>query len=133
VKSCRAETSLASTLREHLARGDDDARVFLRQIFRSDADLTPDPGANTRTIGLHHLTQAGGSRSSHRRAACRPHRNPDGFSWQQVDDGLQNRISLISPGSGGLNASCILEDLSKGPGSVGAELPWQMRPTGAGR
>jgi hypothetical protein len=54
----RAETSLASMLREHLARGDDDARALLRQIFRSDADLTPDPAANTLTIGLHHLTQA---------------------------------------------------------------------------
>ena len=54
----RAETSLASMLREHLARGDDDARALLRQIFRSEADLTPNPAANTLTIGLHHLTQA---------------------------------------------------------------------------
>ena len=54
----RAGTSLASMLREHLARGDHDARALLRQIFQSEADLTPDPAASTLTIGLHHLTQA---------------------------------------------------------------------------
>jgi hypothetical protein len=54
----RAESSMASVLREHMARGADDARALLRQIFQSDADLTPDLAANTLTIGLHHLTQA---------------------------------------------------------------------------
>ncbi len=54
----RAETNMASLLREHMARGDDDARALLRQIFHTDADLTPDPAANTLTVRLHHLTQA---------------------------------------------------------------------------
>src|ERR1035441_435866 len=36
----RAETSMASLLREHMARGGDDARALLRQIFQSEADLT---------------------------------------------------------------------------------------------
>jgi hypothetical protein len=53
----RAESSLASLLREHLARPDD-ARTLLRQIFDSEADLTPDLAANTLTVRLHHLTQA---------------------------------------------------------------------------
>jgi hypothetical protein len=53
----RAETSMASLLREHLARGDD-ARALLRQIFVTEADLTPDLVANTLTVRLHHLTQA---------------------------------------------------------------------------
>ena len=53
----RAESSLASLLREHLARSDD-ARALLRQIFDTEADLTPDPMANTLTVRLHHLTQA---------------------------------------------------------------------------
>jgi predicted nucleic acid-binding Zn-ribbon protein len=53
----RAESSLASLLREHLARSDD-ARALLRQIFDTEADLTPDPVANTLTVRLHHLTQA---------------------------------------------------------------------------
>jgi hypothetical protein len=54
----RAETSMASLLREQLARGGDDARALLRQIFQAEADLTPDLAAHTLTIRLHHLTQA---------------------------------------------------------------------------
>ena len=56
----RAESSMASLLREYLARGCDDARALLRQIFRTEADLTPDPGFAhaTPTVSLHHLTQA---------------------------------------------------------------------------
>jgi hypothetical protein len=54
----RAESSMASLLREYLARGEDDARALLRQIFQTEADLTPDRVANTLTVRLHHLTQA---------------------------------------------------------------------------
>jgi hypothetical protein len=54
----RAESSMASLLREHLARGSDDARALLRQIFHTEADLTPDLVANTLTVSLHHLTHA---------------------------------------------------------------------------
>jgi hypothetical protein len=54
----RAESSMTSLLREHMARGGDDARGLLRQIFQTEADLTPDLAANTLTIRLHHLTQA---------------------------------------------------------------------------
>jgi hypothetical protein len=54
----RAESSMASLLREHMARGSDDARALLRQIFLTDADLIPDLAANTLTVRLHHLTQA---------------------------------------------------------------------------
>jgi hypothetical protein len=53
----RAESSMASLLREHLARGDDDARALLRQVFHTDTDITPDLSANTLTVRLHHLTQ----------------------------------------------------------------------------
>ena len=53
----RAETALAETLREKMARSDD-ARALLRQIFDSEADLVPDPEAKTLTVHLHHLTQA---------------------------------------------------------------------------
>ena len=53
----RAESSMASLLCEHLARTDD-ARTLLRQIFDTEADLTPDLVANTLTVRLHHLTQA---------------------------------------------------------------------------
>ena len=53
----RAETCLASLLREHLARSDD-ARSLLRQIFYNEVDLLPDLAANTLTVRLHHLAQA---------------------------------------------------------------------------
>jgi hypothetical protein len=54
----RAETTLASLLREHLARATDDARALVRQIFEIAADLIPDYTANTLTVRLHHFTQA---------------------------------------------------------------------------
>jgi F0F1-type ATP synthase delta subunit len=53
----RAESSLASLLREHLARPED-ARTLLRQIFATEVDLLPDLATNTLTVRLHHLTQA---------------------------------------------------------------------------
>jgi hypothetical protein len=53
----RAETSLSSLLREHLARSDD-ARALLRQIFGNEVDLVPDSAARTLTVYLHNLTQA---------------------------------------------------------------------------
>jgi hypothetical protein len=53
----RAETSLVSILREHLARSDD-ARTLVRQIFDTEADLLPDQTNKTLTVRIHHLTQA---------------------------------------------------------------------------
>lgn len=53
----RAETSMASTLREKLTRSDD-ARSLLRQIYHTEVDLLPDLKAKTLTVRLHHLTQA---------------------------------------------------------------------------
>ena len=53
----RAETSMASTVRETLKRTDD-ARALLRQIDDTEVDLLPDLDAKTLTVRLHHLTQA---------------------------------------------------------------------------
>ena len=53
----RAECSLVSLLREHLARSDD-ARTLVRQIFETEADLLPDLNAKTLTVRIHHLTQS---------------------------------------------------------------------------
>jgi hypothetical protein len=53
----RAETSMASVLREKLSRADD-ARSLLRQIYNTEIDLIPDLDAKTLTVRLHHLTQA---------------------------------------------------------------------------
>jgi hypothetical protein len=55
--SYRAETSMASVLRETLARSDD-ARALLRQIYATEIDLLPDPDTRTLTVQLHHLTQS---------------------------------------------------------------------------
>lgn len=53
----RAETSMASTVRDKLRRSDD-ARALLRQIYGTEVDLEPDLTAQTLTVRLHHLTQA---------------------------------------------------------------------------
>jgi hypothetical protein len=53
----RAECSLVSLLREHLARSDD-VRTLVRQIFQTEADLLPDLNAKTLTVRIHHLTQS---------------------------------------------------------------------------
>jgi len=53
----RAETAMAATIREKLARFDD-ARALLRQIYQTEVDLTPDLNGKTLTVRLHHLTQA---------------------------------------------------------------------------
>lgn len=53
----RAETSMASTVREKLKRSDD-ARALLRQVYHTEVDLIPDLEAKTLTVCLHHLTQA---------------------------------------------------------------------------
>ena len=62
----RAETSLASLLKEHLARASDDARALVRQIFEIAADLIP------RLHGEHPDRASpplhpGGSRRGHRK------------------------------------------------------------------
>jgi len=55
--SYRAETSMASVLREAMTRSDD-TRALLRQIYNTEADLFPDAEGKTLTVCLHHLTQA---------------------------------------------------------------------------
>jgi hypothetical protein len=53
----RAETSMASLLRDWLSR-EEDTRALLRQIYETEVDLIPDLQNNTLTVCLHHLTQA---------------------------------------------------------------------------
>jgi hypothetical protein len=53
----RAESSMASLLRDQLSRSDD-ARALLRQIYDTEVDLVPDLETKTLTVRLHHLTQA---------------------------------------------------------------------------
>src|SRR6202030_1611227 len=53
----RAETSMASLLRDKLTR-EEDTRALLRQIYETEVDLIPDLQSNTLAVRLHHLTQA---------------------------------------------------------------------------
>jgi hypothetical protein len=53
----RAETAMVNSLREHLKRPDE-ARRLLRALYRTEADLLPDPEAGTLTIRLHHAANA---------------------------------------------------------------------------
>ena len=48
----RAETALTNIVRETLARPDD-ARSLLRDLFRSQADLSVDTKAGVLTVGVH--------------------------------------------------------------------------------
>jgi len=57
----RAETAMAGIIREELARADD-ARSLLRDLFRSDADILPDPGTATLRVHVHPMSNP---RSNH--------------------------------------------------------------------
>lgn len=50
----RAETAMASIVREKLRRRDD-ARSLLRAIYATEADIVPDKDAGTLTVRLHQL------------------------------------------------------------------------------
>lgn len=50
----RAETAMAHVVREVLARSDE-ARAFLREVYRTSADLAPDATKKTLTVRLHPL------------------------------------------------------------------------------
>jgi acyl carrier protein phosphodiesterase len=53
----RAETALASILKEHLADSDD-ARRLVKRICTGEADIVIDAGAKTLTVRLHHQTSS---------------------------------------------------------------------------
>lgn len=50
----RAETAMAHTLKEKMAR-QDDARALLQSIYSLEADLLPDEKAGTLTVRLHNM------------------------------------------------------------------------------
>lgn len=52
----RAETAMAATLREKMARFDD-ARSLSRQIYHTEVDLIPNLNDKILNVRLHHLTQ----------------------------------------------------------------------------
>ncbi len=58
----RAETALASIVREELARTDD-ARSLLRDLFRSEADLTPDLEKGVLQVQVHPMSNPRANRA----------------------------------------------------------------------
>jgi hypothetical protein len=54
----RAETMLAHTAREKLARADDDLRSWVRGLLQSTVDLRPNAQAKTLTVRLHRQATA---------------------------------------------------------------------------
>lgn len=58
----RAETALTNIVRETLAR-QDDARSLLRDLFRSEADLSVDTQAGVLTIGVHPMANPRSNRA----------------------------------------------------------------------
>jgi hypothetical protein len=58
----RAETAMASIVREALARPDD-ARSLLRDLFRSEADLLPDPEKRVLGVRVHPMSSPRANRA----------------------------------------------------------------------
>jgi transposase len=58
----RAETAMATIVREELAR-DDDARALLRDLFRSEADLLPDLEKEVLEIHIHPMANPRANRA----------------------------------------------------------------------
>lgn len=53
----RAETGLCALLRDEVGRLED-VRPLIRNLFRQDANLLPDPDHHRLTVEIHHLTNA---------------------------------------------------------------------------
>ena len=60
--SYRAETALTTIVREVLAR-EEDARSLMRDLFRSEADLSPDPKAGELRVGVHPMANPRSNRA----------------------------------------------------------------------
>ena len=58
----RAETAMASIVRESLARTDD-ARSLLRDLFRSEADLLPDVEQQVLRVHVHPMSNPRSNRA----------------------------------------------------------------------
>jgi len=58
----RAETALTQIVRATLSR-EDDARSLVRELFRSEADLTPDLESGELRIGVHSLSNPRSNRA----------------------------------------------------------------------
>ena len=100
----RAETAMANSLREHLARPNE-ARCLLRALYTTDADLLPDPAAGTLTVQLHHGANAANDLAI--ATLCEEaHRDGNGFPPDEFAPGAEIGLSVDSSKSGHLNVEC---------------------------
>lgn len=58
----RAETAMAAVLRPHLGHPDE-ARSLLRDLYRSEADLRPDPDQHLLYVDVHHMANPQANRA----------------------------------------------------------------------
>ena len=58
----RAETAMAAVLKPHLGHPDD-ARPLLRDLYRSEADLRPDPDHRVLHVHVHHMANPQANRA----------------------------------------------------------------------
>jgi hypothetical protein len=90
----RAETALASIVREELARTDD-ARSLLRDLFRSEADLTPDLEKGVLEVQVHPMSNPRANRAI---AHLLDHLNAAAFSYPGTD--LRLEYSVVGQADG---------------------------------
>jgi hypothetical protein len=60
----RAETSVVNLITPYYSRAEDEARMLVKEIIKSDADLIPDYNNNTLTVVLHCLSTPRANRAA---------------------------------------------------------------------
>jgi hypothetical protein len=86
----RAETALALIVREEMARPDD-ARNLLRDLIRSEADLSPDWDKGVLHVHVHPMSNARANRAIAHLLARAAHRGRIHLPRHYVAIGLLNR------------------------------------------
>ena len=122
----RAETSMASLLRDQLSR-EDDARALLRQIYETEIDLIPDLPTNTLTVRLHHLTQAAHDQAV--RHLCNELNTTETlFPRHRPEARLPIGLIINSPRSGVLTLLPVLAFHCRAPVAPNRRLPTKPTP-----
>jgi cell division protein FtsB len=87
----RAETAMATILQDHISHPDE-ARSLIRDLFQSDADITPDKAAGVLNVRIHTLANP---RSNHAAQHLLDHLNAAEFSFPGTK--LRLSYSLSAP------------------------------------
>jgi hypothetical protein len=89
----RAETALATIVREELSHADE-ARALIRDLFRSDADLRPDEAAGVLEVRVHTLANP---RSNRAIQHLLDHLNAAEFTYPGTNLRLTYALAVPSP------------------------------------